>query len=81
MENLILVDEEDRVIGHEEKERCHDGAGKLHRAFSVFLFDGRGRMLIQRRSAAKRLWPLFWSNSCCSHPRQGEEIADDLIGA
>lgn len=74
-DELILVDADDRVVGHLDKERCHDGDGALHRAFSVFLFDDAGRLLIQRRSAAKRLWPLFWSNSCCSHPRRGEETA------
>ena len=72
-EPLILVDEEDRFLGHESKVECHRGEGKLHRAFSVFLFDGEGRTLLQQRSAEKPLWPLTWSNSCCSHPRRGEE--------
>lgn len=75
-EPLILVDEEDNVLGYESKEACHRGEGLLHRAFSVFLIDGRGRLLIQQRSAGKRLWPLYWSNSCCSHPRRGEEQAE-----
>jgi len=72
-EPLVLVDEHDTVLGYESKQRCHDGAGLLHRAFSVFLFDASGALLLQQRSATKRLWPLFWSNSCCSHPRRGEE--------
>ncbi|MFN0060619.1 MAG: isopentenyl-diphosphate Delta-isomerase [Planctomycetota bacterium] len=72
---LILVNSLDRAIGYLDKERCHDGAGVLHRAFSVFLFDAEGRLLLQQRSAAKRLWPGYWSNSCCSHPRRGERIA------
>lgn len=71
---LILVNEADEVVGHESKERCHDGQGLLHRAFSVFLFNERGELLLQQRSGEKRLWPLYWSNSCCSHPRQGEAI-------
>lgn len=75
-EELILVDEHDREIGTMQKADCHDGDGLLHRAFSVFVFDDRGRLLMQQRSAAKRLWPLYWSNSCCSHPRAGEEIDD-----
>lgn len=75
-DELILVDEHDSVIGHAEKERCHDGDGLLHRAFSVFLFDTEGRMLVQRRASGKRLWPGYWSNSCCSHPRRGETLAE-----
>jgi isopentenyl-diphosphate delta-isomerase len=71
---LILVDPEDREVGFLSKEECHRGAGVLHRAFSVFLFNGRGELLLQQRSAAKPLWPLFWSNSCCSHPRRGESV-------
>lgn len=73
-EPLILVDEQDNDVGHLDKWRCHAGAGVLHRAFSVFVFDDRGRVLLQRRSAQKPLWPLFWSNSCCSHPRRGEAV-------
>jgi isopentenyl-diphosphate delta-isomerase len=69
---LILVDENDAETGCCEKVDCHLGAGLLHRAFSVFLFDADGRLLIQQRSAQKMLWPLYWANSCCSHPRVGE---------
>jgi isopentenyl-diphosphate delta-isomerase len=69
---LILVDEADRRLGLMSKALCHEGRGVLHRAFSLLIFNERGELLIQRRSAAKRLWPLYWSNSCCSHPR-GEE--------
>lgn len=72
-EPLILVDEDDNVLGHETKSVCHDGDGLLHRAFSIFVFDREGRLLLQRRAAGKRLWPGYWSNSCCSHPRRGEE--------
>ncbi len=73
-EPLILVDEQDREIGFRNKLDCHLGHGTLHRAFSVFLFDREGRVLLQQRSALKPLWPLFWSNSCCSHPRRGESL-------
>jgi isopentenyl-diphosphate delta-isomerase len=73
-ELLITVTEQDEPLGPAPRGRCHDGAGILHRAFSVYLFDEAGRVLLQRRSAAKRLWPLFWSNSCCSHPRWGEPL-------
>ncbi|MEM6640063.1 MAG: isopentenyl-diphosphate Delta-isomerase [Pseudomonadota bacterium] len=73
-EPLILVDEHDNVIGHESKGRCHDGDGLLHRAFSMFVINDAGDVLLQQRSADKRLWPMYWSNSCCSHPRRGETL-------
>lgn len=71
---LILVDESDRVVGHLSKGACHEGEGALHRAFSLFVFNRDGKLLLQKRSEEKRLWPLFWSNSCCSHPREGETM-------
>lgn len=74
-DELILVDPEDRVVGYERKDRCHDGPGLLHRALSVFVFNQRAEMLLQKRSSQKRLWPLYWSNSCCSHPRRNETIS------
>ena len=71
-EQLILVDRDDNELGFLSKAACHDGAGVLHRAFSLFLFNDEGMLLLQQRSDDKRLWPDFWSNSCCSHPRRGE---------
>ena len=71
---LILVDAADRVVGRLSKTRCHEGKGVLHRAFSLMIFNTAGDLLIQQRSASKRLWPLYWSNSCCSHPRSGEDM-------
>jgi isopentenyl-diphosphate delta-isomerase len=73
-DTLILVDESDREVGHMSKAQCHDGRGILHRAFSLLIFNPRGELLLQQRSAAKRLWPLYWSNSCCSHPRRAESM-------
>lgn len=73
-ELLILVNAQDESTGFLSKAECHDGAGVLHRAFSLFLFNKNGELLLQQRSAEKRLWPLFWSNSCCSHPRKGESL-------
>jgi isopentenyl-diphosphate Delta-isomerase len=73
-EPLILVDEADREIGHLDRANCHAGSGVLHRAFSLFIFNGNGELLLQQRSASKRLWPLYWSNSCCSHPRRAESM-------
>ena len=75
-ELLVLVDSTDREIGTLCKSACHDGRGVLHRAFSLFVFNPAGELLIQQRQADKRLWPSYWSNSCCSHPRAGEAIAD-----
>ena len=73
-EQLILVDREDRQIGTLAKLDCHLGDGMLHRAFSIFLVNSNGQVLMQKRSAGKPLWPLYWSNSCCSHPRHGEAL-------
>ena len=73
-ELLILVDPDDQETGNLSKAECHDGDGILHRAFSVFLFNSMGELLIQQRGADKRLWPMFWTNTCCSHPRQGESM-------
>lgn len=78
-EPLILVDHDDREVGHLEKSACHDGDGVLHRAFSLFIFNTAGEVLLQQRAAGKRLWPAYWSNSCCSHPRAGEAM-EDAIG-
>ena len=73
-ELLILVDPDDQETGSLSKAECHNGDGLLHRAFSVFLFNDRGELLLQQRSAGKRLWPMFWTNTCCSHPRHGESM-------
>src|ERR1022692_4307168 len=69
---LILVDEADQEVGYQSKAQCHQGRGVLHRAFSLLIFNESGELLLQQRAASKRLWPLYWSNSCCSHPRRAE---------
>lgn len=74
-ESLILVDSEDRVVGHMPKAEAHVGDGVLHRAFSIFLFNSAGDVLMQQRAPNKQLWGGFWSNSVCSHPRRGETVA------
>ena len=73
-EELILVDAEDQETGYMSKAECHNESGILHRAFSVFLFNADGELLLQQRAASKRLWPGYWSNTCCSHPRRGESM-------
>ena len=68
------MDQEDRRLGHLSKSLCHEGRGVLHRAFSLLIFNARAELLVQQRSPRKRLWPLYWSNSCCSHPRRAETM-------
>jgi isopentenyl-diphosphate delta-isomerase len=74
MTDVILVNEDDEQIGVAPKILAHKLPGSLHRAFSVHVIDAAGRYLIQRRATNKLLWPLFWSNACCSHPWPGEEV-------
>ncbi|MFJ2114231.1 MULTISPECIES: isopentenyl-diphosphate Delta-isomerase [unclassified Streptomyces] len=69
---LELVDENGNTIGTAEKLLAHQPPGRLHRAFSVFLFDERGRLLLQRRALGKYHSPGVWSNTCCGHPYPGE---------
>ncbi|WP_448317009.1 isopentenyl-diphosphate Delta-isomerase [Streptomyces sp. CO7] len=69
---LELVDEQGVTIGTEEKLTAHQAPGLLHRAFSVFLFDNRGRLLLQQRALGKYHSPGVWSNTCCGHPYPGE---------
>lgn len=61
-DSLLLVDEADQGVGHLSKLKCHEGQGVLHRAFSLLIFNGKGELLLQQRSATKRLWPAYWSN-------------------
>jgi isopentenyl-diphosphate Delta-isomerase len=77
-EQLILVDSYDREIGFLAKADAHLGSGTLHRAFSLFVFNPAGELLLQRRANSKRLWPGYWSNTCCSHPRRGETMQDAI---
>jgi isopentenyl-diphosphate delta-isomerase len=73
MDKVIIVDDNDNQVGLEDKLKCHLDKGILHRAFSVFVFNNKGELLLQQRSSKKLLWPLYWSNTCCSHPREGED--------
>jgi isopentenyl-diphosphate delta-isomerase len=70
-EQLILVDELDRELGFKSKGECHAGKGVLHRAFSIFVFNGANELLLQQRSPTKLLWPNYWSNTC-----RGEAMED-----
>ena len=74
-EQVILVDDSDQPIGVMEKMAAHRQA-KLHRAFSVFIFNSRGEMLLQQRSQEKYHSAGLWTNACCSHPRPGEDTRE-----
>lgn len=75
IESVILVDEQDNEIGSIEKLEAHR-KGLLHRAFSVLLFNSKGEILLQKRSAQKYHSAGLWTNTCCSHPRPGERIEE-----
>jgi len=72
IEKVILVDENDRAVGEMEKLEAHQ-KGLLHRAFSVFIFNESGLMLLQQRAFSKYHSAGLWTNACCSHPRPNEE--------
>ncbi len=74
--HVVLVDEHDRPVGSAEKLAAHRHGGRLHRAFSVFLFNSAGHLLLQRRSASKYHFGGLWTNACCSHPGAGSEVVD-----
>ena len=74
MSEVILVDTSDQVLGTADKLLVHTGSGQLHRAFSVFVFNAQGEMLIQRRASEKYHFGGLWSNTVCSHPAPGEEL-------
>ncbi|MBC7947549.1 MAG: isopentenyl-diphosphate Delta-isomerase [Chitinophagaceae bacterium] len=75
LRNVILVDEQDKEVGTMEKMETHQ-KGILHRAFSVFVFNSKGEMLLQQRALNKYHSAGLWTNSCCSHPGPGEVTAD-----
>lgn len=74
-ELVVVVDPDDRTLGVTPKLAAHV-SGTLHRAFSVVVADGEGRILLQQRAADKYHSGGLWSNSCCGHPRPGEHVAD-----
>ncbi|WP_405102296.1 isopentenyl-diphosphate Delta-isomerase [Micromonospora sp. NBC_01412] len=71
-----LVDDGGRAHGEASVSAAHQPPGRLHRAFSVLLVDPDGRVLLQRRAAAKTRFPLRWANSCCGHPAPGESLVE-----
>lgn len=78
MEKVVLVNPNDEVLGQMDKMQAHEN-GLLHRAFSVFLFNDQGEMLLQKRASEKYHSPNQWTNACCSHPRLNESYLDGAI--
>lgn len=74
-EMVVLVDENDRELGSEEKIKAHR-EGKLHRAFSILIFNSEGKMLLQKRAKSKYHSGGLWTNACCSHPGPGELLEE-----
>jgi len=91
-DEIILVDQDDNILGAASKRECHarvtnqndelnlTANGMLHRAFSVFLFNSRNELLLQQRSSTKITFPNYFTNSCCSHPRFNDEEMDGQHG-
>ncbi|MCD4665177.1 MAG: isopentenyl-diphosphate Delta-isomerase [Bacteroidales bacterium] len=75
MEKVILVDKNDNPQGTMEKMEAHE-KGVLHRAFSVYIFNVKGELMLQQRALSKYHSPGLWTNTCCSHPREGEKTID-----
>lgn len=78
LEYVVLVDEHDKELGTMEKLQAHS-EGKLHRAVSVFIFNSEKKLLLQQRAAAKYHSANLWTNTCCSHPRDGENTLDAAV--
>lgn len=73
---IVLVDKQNNVLGTAPKLEAHNANTPLHRAFSLFLFNSKGQLLLQQRSRNKKTWPLVWSNSVCGHPMLNEPNKD-----
>lgn len=75
-EEVVLVDEQNNILGTMSKLEVHGQETPLHRAFSIFIFNNKDQLLLQQRSSKKKTWPLAWSNSCCGHPGLNESNID-----
>jgi isopentenyl-diphosphate delta-isomerase len=78
-EHVILLNEQGQPCGTLEKYAAHTATTPLHSAFSCWLFNDQGQLLVTRRSLHKKAWPGVWTNSVCGHPQSGETITDAII--
>lgn len=79
VDQIILVDSNNKAIGFAPKLASHHGATPLHRAFSCFIFNSAGQLLVTRRATTKKVFPGIWTNSCCGHPQPHEETTQAVI--
>ncbi len=78
-ESVVLLAEDGTAVGTLAKRAVHHRDTPLHLAFSLYLFDAAGRLLVTRRALDKPTWPGVWTNTCCGHPAPGEDVADAVV--